>query len=226
MADDSKLTGPTGKIEFSENHRPALPSGDYEITVKQSITTKEIISTGSGKAPTKLVVDHVFQSKKRTFSVLGPRFTLEPQLIREVFPPAGSLGEHSSVLPHISFNRSTLPWERFTALSDEKQKQAQDALIKATVDSANLGNEADNKRNSEKSSLDTPALKTPWLALLLFDQGELVEKEADAEKKRLVEPALTKGKVSGSKACKLRLNEDGKLWRIVASDPAADDPAG
>jgi len=226
MADDSKLTGPTGKIEFSENHRPALPSGDYEITVKQSITTKEIVPTGSGKAPTKLVVDHVFQSKKRTFSVLGPRFTLEPQLIREVFPPAGSLGEHSSLLPHISFNRSTLPWERFTALSGEDQKQAQDALIKATVDSANLGNDANNKRNPEKSSLDTPALKTPWLALLLFDQGELVEKEADAEKKRLVEPALSKGKVSGPKACKLRLNEDGKLWRIVASDPAADDPAG
>jgi hypothetical protein len=28
------------------------------------------------------------------------------------FPPDGSLGEHSNVLPHIILNRSTLPWER------------------------------------------------------------------------------------------------------------------
>jgi peptidoglycan hydrolase-like protein with peptidoglycan-binding domain len=49
---------------------------------------------------------------KRDFSVLGPRFTLNPQDIQEMFPPPGSLGEHSNVLPHIILKRSTLPWER------------------------------------------------------------------------------------------------------------------
>ena len=29
-----------------------------------------------------------------------------------MFPPPGSLGEHSNVLPHIILKRSTLPWER------------------------------------------------------------------------------------------------------------------
>jgi|ERR1700746_2591710 hypothetical protein len=42
----------------------------------------------------------------------APRFFLNPQDIFAVFPPPGSLGEHSNVLPHVQLKRSTLPWER------------------------------------------------------------------------------------------------------------------
>ena len=51
-------------------------------------------------------------SVTRQFSVLGPRFNLDPQEVQDMFPPPGSLGEHSNVLPHIILKRSTLPWER------------------------------------------------------------------------------------------------------------------
>ena len=49
----------------------------------------------------------------RTISKLpGSSFSLPPACIHSVFPPEGSLGDHSEVLPQIILNRSTLPWER------------------------------------------------------------------------------------------------------------------
>ena len=217
MSDESKSTGPTGKIEFIENHRPALQSGDYEITVSQSIAaTKPPRATPTGQDSTakekKASVTETFDSQTRKFSVLGPRFTLEPQVIRAVFPPAGSLGEHSSVLPHISFHRSTLPWERFATPLDDAERKA-------------LDTPAEDRSKPEKKRVGTAMikLKTPWLALLLFDQDELVEKVDEAGgggKKRVVEGKLTAGKVSGPKACKLR--QEGDNWIIVPSDQATD----
>ncbi|QLQ31705.1 MAG: hypothetical protein HZT40_08990 [Candidatus Thiothrix singaporensis] len=44
--------------------------------------------------------------------VQGERFALKPAEIAAVFPPAGSLGDHANVLPHLVLTRSTLPWER------------------------------------------------------------------------------------------------------------------
>ncbi len=111
----------TGKIEFVQYHQPALEGGDYTIGV-----TQEVKESG---------IDEQFPKLERQFSVLGPRFSLNLQDIHAVFPPDGSLGDHSNVLPHIIFNRSTLPWER----------QADDG----------------SRRD------------VPWLALLLFDEGEL-----------------------------------------------------
>ena len=55
---------------------------------------------------------------KKTFHVAGERFHLNPKEIATVFPPVSSLGEHSTVFPHIMINRSTLPWERVVSPSD------------------------------------------------------------------------------------------------------------
>lgn len=88
------------KIEFLQYHRPGLEDGDYTITVSQTISDK------NGK------IEQAPFTQQQHFSVLGPRFSLDAQEIVAVFPPAGSLGEHSNVLPHIMLKRSTLPWER------------------------------------------------------------------------------------------------------------------
>jgi hypothetical protein len=96
---------PSPQIEFLQFHQPALKDGDYEITVTQEIETK-----GSD---IQNITQTTFTTTQK-FSVLGDRFSLNPQDIHAVFPPAGSLGEHSNVLPHIILNRSTLPWERQT----------------------------------------------------------------------------------------------------------------
>ena len=88
----------------------------------------------------------VFPDARFRFSVLGPRFSLDPQVVDSVFPPAGSLGDHSNVLPHVVINRSTLPWER-TAVSIKKEDS--------------------EKLKKEKKRLS-------WLVLLLFEEGELL----------------------------------------------------
>ncbi len=95
------------KVEFIQYHQPALRDGEYKITVTQTIESSKI----QGQAP--------FTTGEKTFHVAGERFALNPQDIHGVFPPPGSLGEHSNVFPHVIFNRSTLPWERAIDSSSE-----------------------------------------------------------------------------------------------------------
>lgn len=99
MSSSNAAAIPAQQIEFSEHQIPALESGDYTIQVSHSL---------HGHAG----LDATFHSAVYHFSVAGDRFTLKPDEIVSVFPPEGSLGEHSNVLPHIIFKRSTLAWER------------------------------------------------------------------------------------------------------------------
>src|SRR6267142_6431067 len=101
MADSSTTTS-TGTIEFIEHHKPGLEDGDYTIAVTQVVSTRD---------QTTISRDNTFTAA-RTFTVAGERFELKPSEIYAVFPPEGSLGEHSNALPHVILNRSTLPWER------------------------------------------------------------------------------------------------------------------
>ena len=123
MAITANENGTADQIEFIAYHHPALPLGNYTLRVEQTVKSQQ----------EGVVIEQGELSVQRQFSVLGPRFSLDPQLIHAMFPPAGSLGEHSNVLPHIVLNRSTLPWER-TAVHGQKEY--------------------------------------PWLALLLFAEGE------------------------------------------------------
>ena len=97
------------EIKFIQYHQPALESGEYHISVEQTISDTE------GRIP-----DGIKYNKELIFSVIGERFEpLKPQDIYAVFPPPESLGDHSNVLPHITVYRSTLPWERYPGQSDE-----------------------------------------------------------------------------------------------------------
>ena len=115
------------KIEFIQYHQPGLKDGDYEITVKQTIKSEE--KKFESTFTTDKASTNNSENKPLRFSVAGERFELKPTIIHTIFPPAGSLGEHSNVLPHIIFNRSTLPWERLPF------KDAKDANFKITTQS-------------------------------------------------------------------------------------------
>lgn len=110
MSDDAK-------VEFVPHHLPALPSGDYTIEVAQTLTAT--------KDDEKNVIDgdNVFEDA-RSFTIRGPRFTLDPSTLYTRFPPPGSLGDHSNVLPHVSFLRSTLPWERLACPTETEEAEA------------------------------------------------------------------------------------------------------
>jgi hypothetical protein len=86
-------------IRFLDFHRPILTEGEYEITASVSVMSGAI-----ALAPP-------YESKRR-FRVGGPLQPLQPTDVSAVFPPDGSLGDHSNVLPHVVLARPTLPWER------------------------------------------------------------------------------------------------------------------
>jgi hypothetical protein len=90
------------ELTFVGGLRPALTAGDYEISVAQKVSLE-----GSP------------WGVKRSFQVAGERFSLPPTAVRAVFPPDGSLGDHTDVLPHVVLDRATLPWERLPGTGAE-----------------------------------------------------------------------------------------------------------
>jgi hypothetical protein len=92
------VTSPNDELHFSARHRPALPSGTYTVSVKQTLSFDG--------------TDNTFESDTTKLAVFSPRFALRPEDISSVYPPADSSGQYGEVLPNIIFNRPTLPWER------------------------------------------------------------------------------------------------------------------
>lgn len=99
MADLNHSQNLPAAIRFIAYHRPALSDGIYSVEATPSLQIR-----GSEKI-------QAGQQTKR-FQISGTRFKLRPDEILSVFPPVGSLADHSNVLPHIILNRSTVPWER------------------------------------------------------------------------------------------------------------------
>jgi hypothetical protein len=84
------------------------------------------------------------------FNIDGPRFSLSATEIGGAFPPVNAHGAFDETVPHVLLLRRTLPWER--------------AL---TSDPALIG--TPKRAQGDPPPPDGPA---PWLALLLFEEGE------------------------------------------------------
>jgi len=82
------------------------------------------------------------------FNVEGPRFSLSATEVGGVFPPRNGHGAFSESIPHIAILRRTLPWEREL---DPQNLIGTPSLIPNTP---------------------APQGQVPWLALLLFEEGE------------------------------------------------------
>ena len=91
-----------GEIRFVQQQRPALPAGDYTISVAHQIENKD-------KKQNK--TEATIRSRKK-FSVAGERFHLDDAAVQATFPPAAAKGDFSQALPHIVLKHATLPWER------------------------------------------------------------------------------------------------------------------
>jgi hypothetical protein len=84
-----------GTVEFLEAYPPTLEAGNYQIAVSQTVA--------GAAAP---------YATTRSFTVAGPRFTLDPTLIHSLYPPPTQRGHFSKYLPQAVFTRKSLPWER------------------------------------------------------------------------------------------------------------------
>ncbi|HEU0016223.1 MAG TPA: hypothetical protein VFQ45_21265 [Longimicrobium sp.] len=91
----------SGQITFDQYFAPRLESGDYAVTVQQRVASSDADNA----------FDETFETQL-TFAVLGPRFSLPPGYVSQVFPPADAQGEYSNVLPHLVSPIKTLPWQR------------------------------------------------------------------------------------------------------------------
>lgn len=83
----------------------------------------------------------------RYFKVVGPRFALSPADIGGVFPPRNGRGPFEGTLPHIAIRRRTLPWERRIDDPEHPLPRPTDSSL-------------------------PPEYPVPWMALLLFQDGE------------------------------------------------------
>ncbi len=101
LSGDDKVSGRnvSGEFKLLDRHLPTLQSGEYEITVRQTISGKGIEN------------GNVFSSQQK-IKVVGTAYQLKPDDIFSVFPPNAATGDFSTYLPHIVLNRSTIPWER------------------------------------------------------------------------------------------------------------------
>ncbi len=93
----------SGKLVFQQNQVPPLNAGTGTITVQQTVLS------------TRGQIPETIYSNVNNFAVNGPRFTLPVGAITSVYPPENAQGEYDRVLPHVCFNRATLPWERQAA---------------------------------------------------------------------------------------------------------------
>jgi hypothetical protein len=117
---------------------PAMVAGKYTTVVSQQVV--------KDKANLQDL------NKTFDFGVDAARFTLNPNDIYSVYPPANQSGNYSESLPHLVFTRRTLPWER--TLDGKLPVFQRDTT-------------PENKRNPQ----DSPPV--PWMALLLFDEQEM-----------------------------------------------------
>lgn len=84
-------------VTFVQYLLPALQSGDLTVTATQAVD-----AAGQGQT---------FVTAQR-LSVAGPRYRLGTDDVDSVFPPPGSQGEFTNVLPHVVLTAPTLPWQR------------------------------------------------------------------------------------------------------------------
>ena len=188
--DPEHQEAPKGKVVFTDFHRPALPSGDYDIHISQSLLAVARVADKDEK-PAPPGINTNLEPMIQAFSVFGPRFEFAPNLTASQFPPQGSLGAHYNVLPHISFTRSSLPWERF-------------ANLEPTPDEA-----ADTS-----GEVSDRLLKTPWLALLLFDEDELPKEDAKED------APLDPTRISPVKTLTLDQHAPDARWTLKPAAPA------
>lgn len=92
-----------GHVYFYDHAKPPLTAGDYQLQLSQHYEVDKDGSTSS---------QNVGPQTTQDFTIVGPRFNLNPADIHSVWPPHNGDGPFINRLPQIVLTRRTLPWER------------------------------------------------------------------------------------------------------------------
>ncbi len=122
---------PRGSMYLYDDIVPPTVDGSYQMTVSTNI---------DNGTPQSAPIT-------RYFDVVGPRFTVDPTIVANVFPPRNGQGTYQDALSQIVLTRRTFPWER-------------------RIDSDS------NPLPPPKDNSNPPNGAVPWVALLLFEEGE------------------------------------------------------
>lgn len=95
---------PRFSVRFHDDHVAPAPAGRYRLTL-----THEVSGDGVGR-------DELPPAEEE-FEVRAPQFTLDESFVHAVHPASAASGAFEYVLPHITFNRLILPWERVPGAS-------------------------------------------------------------------------------------------------------------
>lgn len=103
-----------GYIRLFSSYKPSLVEGDYQITVDQTVDVPgqgsyKIRNTDPSAPDTEL---------PQTFTIGGPRFSIEAKDIHSTYPPEGH-SEDPKILPHIVLTDPHLPWLRHVPETDD-----------------------------------------------------------------------------------------------------------
>jgi len=105
--------------------------------------------------------------KPSFFSIEGPRFQLAATEVAGVYPPRNGHGSFSDAVPHIVLSRRTLPWERVL-----------DPAGKIPVPTVQAGD------------APAPTPPPPWLALLVFEEGDNFQIVPNVPLEQIVGPSI------------------------------------
>ncbi|MBD0693569.1 hypothetical protein [Streptomyces sp. CBMA123] len=89
------------RVAFHDYRRPLATAGVYTLTAEHRLT-KDGARVDTPAIPTAT----------QQFEIRAARFVLDPSSVHAHYPADGASGDFSRTLPHITLDRSILPWER------------------------------------------------------------------------------------------------------------------
>ncbi|MDI2130035.1 hypothetical protein [Yinghuangia seranimata] len=95
-------TEPDLRIHFLDHLIPRATPGRYRVEVMNTLTDADGDLDDEDRLP----------PSEETFEIRAVRFVLNEASVHALYPPPGSTASYTRTLPHITLNRSILPWER------------------------------------------------------------------------------------------------------------------
>ena len=183
---------PVGSMYLYDDITPPLVDNSYRLDVVTNVTYD------GQQAP--------LSSNSGYFDIEGPRFSLPATDVAGVFPPRNGHGGFDENIPQIVISRRTLPWER--RLTSDL------SLIGTPKRDANTKQPNPFPLEDGQPQEYGPA---PWMALLLFAEGEYVLHQNVALKSVVPSTVYTRLEVADGITCDSIEVELGLLESVLPS---------